>query len=610
MVPIVLFCLVTAACLLSGFWLIGGDYPLILVKQGGYWLMLITFLVFVFSLYQERSTYLRTPKQWLLGNKWVFLTAGLSVVVLFLLQETYFKITMDEVVLASTSMHMHLEKEAFTVSRGYEVNGVFYILGGYLDKRPYFFAFMVSLVHDLFGYRTSNVFYFNAVVSFFLLVGVFFAGKAFGGKRWGWLAMLLLLSLPLFGFNVNGGGFELFNLLMLLLTAYLGKCWIEKRSEDSLTAFAFSGLLLAQCRYESILFVFPVGLLILWVWLKEKRVILSRPLFLAPLMLVPYVLQNRVLNESKVLWQLEENQPTVFGLGYLYQNLKSAQAFFFHTGLNQGNSLILLIWVVVAIGLGVLYHLHYSAFYPKQKTGWRLVAWSFGLTAFFNFVLLLFYYWGQIGDPVAARLALPLHFVSVFFVLYILSRKPWSEWAAKVGLVSTAACIWLLALPNIAQAKYMRLAYEARQIDWMNDKISELAGSVLIISDYNLMGLSRQISTVPILHTVDKKPELMFHIQNKTFSEILLVHRDSLPDTTILGHQKLLQLEELESHFELERLDSYRLGPADTALISRVKGLKLSEEEAAVYEAYVEEIKEAAGTEDYDSSIYFSKWLP
>lgn len=610
MVPLVLFCLVAAACLLSGFWLIGGDYPLILVKQGGYWLMLITFLVFVFSLYQERSNYLRNPKQWLLGNKWVFLTAGLSVVVLFLLQETYFKITMDEVVLASTSMHMHLEKEAFTVSRGYEVNGVFYILGGYLDKRPYFFAFMVSLVHDLFGYRTSNVFYFNAVVSFFLLVGVFFAGKAFGGKRWGWLAMLLLLSLPLFGFNVNGGGFELFNLLMLLITAYLGKCWLEKRSENSLTAFAFSGLLLAQCRYESILFVFPVGLLILWVWLKEKRVILSGPVFLAPLMLVPYVLQNRVLNESKVLWQLEENQPTVFGLGYLYQNLKSAQAFFFHTGLNQGNSLILLIWVMVAIGLGVLYRLHYSAFYPKQKTGWRLVAWSFGLTALFNFVLLLFYYWGQIGDPVAARLALPLHFVSVFFVLYILSREPWSEWASKVSLVSTAACIWLLALPNIAQAKYMRLAYEARQIDWMSDKISELAGSVLIISDYNLMGLSRQISTVPILHTVDKKPELMFHIQNKTFSEILLVHRDSLPDTTILGHQKLLQLEALESHFDLERLDSYRLGPADTALISRVKGLKLSEEEAAAYEAYVEEIKEAAGTEDYDPSIYFSKWLP
>lgn len=610
MLPLVLFCFIATACLLSGFWLIGGDYPLILVKQGGYWLMLITFLIFIFSLYQERSSYLTNPKQALRSNRWVFLTAGLSVVVLFLLQETYFKITMDEVVLASTSMHMHLEKEVFTVSRGYEVNGVFYILGGYLDKRPYFFAFMVSLVHDIFGYRTSNVFYFNAVVSFLLLVGVFFAAKTFGGRRWGWLAMLLLLSLPLFGFNVNGGGFELFNLLMLLLTAYLGKCWIEKPSQNSLTAFAFSGLLLAQCRYESILFVCPVGLLIVWVWVKEKRVILSWPVYLAPLMLVPYVLQNRVLNESKVLWQLEENQTTVFGLGYLVQNLKSAQAFFFHTGLNQGNSLILLILVAVAVGLGVLYCLHYAAFYPREKTAWRVVAWSFGLTALFNFVLLLFYYWGQIGDPVAARLALPLHFVAVFFVVYILSREPWSEWASKVCLVSTVACIWFFAVPNIAQAKYMRLAYEARQIDWMNDRISELNGSVLIISDYNLMGLSRQIPTVPILHTVDKKPELMFHIQNKTFSEILLVHRDSAPDTTILGFQKLLQLEELESHFDLERLYSYRLGPQDTALISRVTGLKMSGEESATYEAYVTEVREAAGTEDYDPSIYFSKWLP
>ncbi len=610
MVPLVLFSFISAICLVSAFWLIGGDYPLILVKKGGYWLMLFTFVVFVCSAYREHLVSLRNPKKWLLDNKWVFLITGGIVVVLFILQETYFKITMDEVVLASTSMHMHLEKEVFTVSRGYEVNGVFYILGGYLDKRPYFFAFVVSIVHDLFGYRSSNVFYFNALVSFALLVSVFFAGKAFGGIRWGWLAMLLLLSLPLFGFNVNGGGFELFNLLMLLITVYLGKCWVEKPTAGSLTTFVYSGLLLAQCRYESILFVFPVGILILWVWWREHRVLLPWTVYLAPLMLVPYVLQNRVLNDSKVLWQLEEDQPTVFGLNYLGRNLESAKEFFFHTGLDQGNSLIMLALVIVGVVMVLAHRLHYADYFPKEKSPWRLVSYVFGLTVVINFGLLMFYYWGQISDPVAARLALPLHFVAVFFVVYALSREPWSDWAAKCSIFATVGCIWFLAIPNIAQARYMRLAYEARQIDWMNDRLAEHPGPILVISDYNLMGLAGQVSTVPIIHTLEKKPELMFHMRNKTFSEILLVHRDSAPDTTILGYQKLLRLEELETHFELERLDSFRLGPEDTALISRVNGLKMSEDEETIYRSYVDEVKEASKSNSYDMSVYFSKWLP
>ncbi|MCZ6674640.1 MAG: glycosyltransferase family 39 protein, partial [Verrucomicrobia bacterium] len=416
------FGVVAAACLVGGFWLIEGDYTLLLVKHGGYWLLLFTFLVFLQSVFQNRKTHFRNPKGIFLAHKWVFLAAGLAVGVYFLLQDAYFKITMDEVVLASTSMHMHLEKEVFTVSRGYEVNGVFYILGGYLDKRPYFFAFLVSLVHDLFGYRPGNVFYVNAAISFFLLVGMFFVGKLFGGKRWGWLAMLLLISLPLFGINVTGGGFELFNLLMILITVYLAKCWVEKPSANSLISFTYSGLLLAQCRYESILFVIPVGLLILYVWWRDNKVMLPWPMFFAPLILVPYILQNRVLNETKVLWQLEDYQSAPFGFQYLSLNFSSAREFFFQVGNDQGNSLLILGLTLLSIVLWLVYKFHYGAYYPKEKTSWRPVAWIFGLTILFNFGLLMFYYWGQLNDPAASRLGLPLHLALIFFIVFVLSR--------------------------------------------------------------------------------------------------------------------------------------------------------------------------------------------
>ena len=610
MLPLVVFGLIAAACLAGSFWLISGDYPLLLVKHGGYWILLFVFGVFLFSVFRNRQLHFRNPKHILKVNRWAFLVAALVVTGYFLLQETYFKITMDEVVLASTSMHLHLEKEVFTASRGYEVNGVFYILGGYLDKRPYFFAFIVSLVHDFFGYRPSNVFFVNAVVSFFLLVGIFLTGKLFGGKRWGWLAMILMISLPLFGFNVTGGGFELFNLLVLLITVYLGKCWVEKPSAINLTAFTYSGLLLAQCRYESILFVFPVGALIAYVWWRDKKVVLPWPLYFAPLALVPYVLQNRVLNETTVLWQLEENQASPFGWNFLPGNVRSAADFFFHLGNEQSNSVILVLLSLLALVLFFVYRFHFADYYPRSKTPWRPVFWGFGLTVLFNFGLLMFYYWGQLSDPVASRLGLPLHLLAVFFIVYVFSRQPWGELLHPLGVVCSLAFVWVFAIPNIAQASYMRRAYEARQIAWMNERLSAHRETTLLITDYHLMGLANQVSAVPIGHILERKPELAFHMQQQTFSEILLVHRDAKAETKILGDQVLYSSEELKQHFEFEPLYSHRLDREDTALISRVSSIRLSKDEQLAYIERLDEFAKASLDPEADLTTFFSKWLP
>lgn len=610
MLLLLVFGFVAAASLLGGFWLIGGDYPLLLVKHGGYWLILFTFFVFLYSVFQNRRIHFKNPKDLIRANKWAFVFAAVVIGVCFLLQDAFFKITMDEVVLASTSMHMHLEKEVFTASRGYEVNGVFYILGGYLDKRPYFFAFVVSLVHDLIGYRPGNVFIVNAVVGFFLLIGVYLAGTQFGGKRWGWLALLLLISLPLFGFNVTGGGFELFNLLMLLVTVYFGKCWLENRTRINFTTFVYSGLLLAQCRYESILFVFPVGFLILYGWWREKKVLLPWPLFFAPFILVPYVLQNRVLNETKVLWQLEKHQAAPFGLHYLSQNLRAAVDFFFHYGTDQANSLVLISLAGLAALLFVLYRMRFAAYFPQSHTSWRLVSRAFGVTILFNFVLLMFYYWGQLNDPVASRLGLPAHLALIFLIVYVFSRQPWAAILFPMSTAAVLACTWFFAIPNLAQASFMRLAYEARQIDWMNEKLEAHRGNILVITDYHIMGLVDGFSAVPIGHIIERKPELEFHVRNETFSDILLVHRESESETKVLGNQKLYGLEELETHFELEPVYSYSLDSRDTAMISRVKSIRLSRGEQITYQEHLDEIAEARAASEVDLTTFFSKWLP
>ena len=147
---------------------------------------------------------------------------------------------------------------------------------GLLDKRPLFQPLLVSLLHDLTGYRPENVFALNSALTFGLLGLVYVACRKLAGREAGILAVLLLTSLPLLAQNATGGGFELLNLVMIMSTLLLGMRFAEKRDPGSLQALLLSAVLLAQTRYESILFMLPVGLLVGWTWWKERRAVLDR----------------------------------------------------------------------------------------------------------------------------------------------------------------------------------------------------------------------------------------------------------------------------------------------------------------------------------------------
>ena len=57
------------------------------------------------------------------------------------------------------------------------------VLDTFLDKRPYFFAFLVSLVHDLTGYRIANIFLVNVALAPALFGLVYWFARALTGRR-------------------------------------------------------------------------------------------------------------------------------------------------------------------------------------------------------------------------------------------------------------------------------------------------------------------------------------------------------------------------------------------------------------------------------------------
>src|SRR6478609_5618128 len=298
------FALVAFVAIILGFVAIPPVPALALMTVGGYWAMLATFTWFVWSLSRLARHDGWRPARPARGEwKIVALVAGCGF--LLLVHERYgFKILMDEIMLLGTSMGMHFDKHPLYPIRGHDLQGAFQLLDGRLDKRPLFQPFLVSTLHDLTGYRPENVFVLNTALTFGLLALAYRVGRRLVGVEAGVVVVLLLTSLPLLAQNATGGGFEMLNLFMILLTFLLGLRFAERRDAASQQALLLSAVLLAQTRYESILFLLPVGLLVLWAWWKEQRPVLDWGAVFMPLLFVPAALHQKIFSARASSWEL------------------------------------------------------------------------------------------------------------------------------------------------------------------------------------------------------------------------------------------------------------------------------------------------------------------
>jgi len=245
----ILFGLIAVFAVLLGFFSFRstpGD-AVTLVQNFGYWQILLLTVAFGYCLVRSlRSEFHGGAGSWWRTWRWPAL-AVLGVTAFLHVQEPHeFKILMDEVVLQDTAMEMHYHRIVSTTVRAYDLVGNFTSLIGYVDKRPLFFPFLISLVHDLTGYRVENAFVVNALASLALVALTFLIGRRLAGNPAGYGGILLLVSIPLVHQNATGSGFELLNLAMIAATIWLGFRWVERPDTDRLGAFVFSGILLAD----------------------------------------------------------------------------------------------------------------------------------------------------------------------------------------------------------------------------------------------------------------------------------------------------------------------------------------------------------------------------
>lgn len=553
-----------------GFWAIPTDAGLRLVIYGGYWVILLTTALFVWALWRSvRPTWAMWRGE--PGHRWPWAVIAGCTLVLIVHEAYGFKILMDEAMLLGTSMSMHLEKTALVPMRAHDILGYFQVLDGQLDKRPLFFPFLVSVLHDLTGYRPENPWVLNTILTPVFLGLVYALGRKLTLRPAGGVAAVLLLtSLPLLAQNVTGAGFELLNLTMLAATLWLGIRWLEQRTPDRLTAFCLSGVLLAQVRYESVVFLLPVALLILWGWWLERRAVLTWPVVATPLLLLLYPLQNRVFTVRDSSWELASRAgfTKVFAPEYVPGNISHALNFLFDLTGDVSNSLVLSTVGVLALpflALWVWQVLRRARTESPAAVGFAVYCLGFAIWL----GVMLGYFWGQFDDPVIRRLSLPLHLLMTLGAVVIIAQFDRAGRAWRWILGALVLALVARSLPAMSRHAYTMAYHPGLEVSWRREFIAaHPERDYLVIDSDNIVWVTHLVSSTPVLQAL-KHPELIqFNLRNHTFASIYAFQRFEVdPDT---GRPVVHPEDDLGPAYTLEPVVEKRFSPLKLSRISRV----------------------------------------
>jgi hypothetical protein len=556
---LLLFALSGAVALGVGFILVAPKQAEFLIRQGGYYYMLALFAGFVTYAIRVARARREAWQGWLLHPGWT--GAALGVATLFTLWSDSYqhKVLFDEYVLQATGFHMHATKEVGTVIRAYDLDGTWLPIDTFLDKRPYFFTFLLSLVHDLTGYRIANIFVLNSLLAAAFLGLTYWFARELTDRAGGLLAVALLATMPLLGQNATSAGMEMHNLTMLILVMCLALLYLRAPGDDRLSLLCLGTVLLAQSRYESAIYVLPVAAIVLAGWVRAKAVILPWVAVITPVLLIPYAWHNRVLSATPLLWQLGEGQTSRFSTSYLLINLKGAVHFFFNFGNTLANS-----WYLSVLGFAGLAWLAWKSVRwfrtrpPVSLAG--QVALIIGAGVAGNFIMVQFYYWSRLDDIVTSRFALPmtlmLALLAAVWVCQLNQRWP----AQRLAFAGVGVFLLVSGLPAIAYRLYTTENLVMREIDWERDIVlSRPPGPRLFISNKSsIPWVLWQTPSLIIGVARQRGDQLRYHMAQGTFHEILV--SQALRPTTPDGNFGVDPDDLLPAGFRLETLAEKRFG--------------------------------------------------
>jgi hypothetical protein len=554
--------LLVALVLVPGEWLEG------IIRYGTMPVLAIALALFFWVLVRQIR---RLPKQafnkrfskWILAL--IIAAAGFQLVH----EDFGYKILMDEYNLTASSLNMHLDKSAFTPTRGKIVQGEFEVIDGYIDKRPFLYPFLLSIVHDISGYRITNPFLLNPVLNLVLFLVIYLAGFHLGGKRGGVLSIILLAGLPLLGQNATGAGFELLNFLLLSLTVFLSLSLTARPGLDKETLLILSAILLAHVRYESILFLAPVVLLVGLRWKANPRLGPGWITVWTPWLLLPLFLQNRWFRSQEKLWELPGEISQPFSISYISENVGHAVMYFFNWSAEFPNS----IFLTVAGFVSLFFLTVVSAKRFENWKRWRPrdydVLGLWGLILVGHMLVILAYHAGKLDSHYATRLGFPIHLILILSPVWLLVKEKMSYRYWTIAIAGSLVFLITFSAPHSSKAIFTKKNFVEREFRWAKEQLATQPDSQFLVIDSKLshwLSLRRQAMRFDQARLWNE--EIVESLSNGNYHDVFVLQRITIDP--VLEKTNVWEADEL-TDFNLEAVSEYISKPFQGVRLSRLK---------------------------------------
>jgi len=277
----------------------------------------------------------------------VILMALVLTSLVFVSVRVRFKTLSDETNLLSVSRSMLNDKNCLNPTIGKYYYGNLNVIHREMPKRPLIFPFMVHLLHTFTGFREQNPFIFNFIVMFLFLSGVYIGAKKFLDVPSGVAAMFFVLSYPVFTIFGTSAGFDLLNSVFFVLIM-AATYYFLKRPSSVTFSFLFASLLVfSNIRYESMIFLFLIPVLLIkkikWHYLRDC----SYLFFITPLVNLPYLWQRIQKHSSLNPTELPLFSLSSFGknVTMFFKNLVDFDYFFPYAGFVSIVSILIIIYL-------------------------------------------------------------------------------------------------------------------------------------------------------------------------------------------------------------------------------------------------------------------------
>jgi len=481
----------------------------------------------------------------------IFVIAFPLVALAFLVNQPLgYKMVMDEILLAGAAHQIYENADPFVPRGAILENSQVSVVHTMLDKRGLFHPLLVASVHHLTGYRVANIFYLNAFLTVLILAILWGISYTRAGPTGGLCGLLLAVSLPLLALTGTSGGFETLNLLFLLLL-FLGiTAALRDRDSTSISFLGFTALLLAQIRYESAIFVAAAAVVIVWVWWREKKIILPFSLIILPILFLNIPWQNSVFEAAPQVYQLHSkpDKEAVFALSYVPENLGHALNFFLASDPAAPNSLPLFLLGAPSL-IFLLLRLR-RRLAEQTANAMEGAALIICLALAGHFFLMMLYFWGQYDDPIIYRLSLPTWLLFWMAIIFLLAE--WSSKGARAIFIPAGlAVLWVaFTLPHLAKHTYAverfapRVFEEARR--WVNENRD---GRYFFVSDHAIFWIIEGIPSIEPVMILDWDEVVGDKLRKGTYEEILTfsihlsdsnTHVENLPSSVLEPPKELI----------------------------------------------------------------------